>query len=116
MNDDMTDDLVKWLNDFQHMMPEGGSIDPLIEVFQSLAKESADAIERLTAERDAAWVAGRDAAAQVADEYSARMLDAFNRQVAKGGHGTVPASKTDAGESIAAAIRALSPSTLNKPE
>lgn len=128
----LADDLVKQLNDFQHMMPEGGSIDPLIEVFQSLAKEAADAIDRLTAELEHVTVQYQGVLASI-DNQSASAVNGLQAKLAE-----MTAERDAAGRVIngidarsAASdcgkfrlllsedyerIRALSPSTLNKPE
>lgn len=103
---------------------------------EDICTQAADAIDRLTAERDAAWVDGRDAAAQVADMYAEENIEMAGDSVLTdpclSGKGFTPeniktsesrmidgcihSSMYHAATNIAAAIRALSPSTLNKPE
>jgi len=45
-------DLLTALRDFSEMPLEGGKADPMIETMNALAKQAADEIERVSAQRD----------------------------------------------------------------
>lgn len=101
MSADMTDDLVKRLRIWHETMSEGSTPIPELQ-------EAADAIDRLTAERDAAWGMGAARMQKAAIE----KLKGYNEEDNRFRRGFDRAC----GLIRAISIRALSPSTLNKPE